>query len=95
MGSMITPRLHTIRLIVQRVQSGSSDATYRLVAYPDPNGTTLHPVTFSSKDQLLQRLRTAFPDFDPHLLRENHDSSIVFAHEMELTSAQLSILGLR
>ena len=92
---MITPRLHTIRLVVQRVKGSSSNATYRLVAYPDPNGRTLNPVTFSSKDQLLQRLHTALPDFDAHLLREDHDTNIVFAGEMELTSTQLSILGLR
>ena len=79
---------------MQRGQGGSSLPAYRIFAYPGPDGTTLQSGRFSSRDQLLQCLRTALPDFHLQLLHEDHEASVIFAERMELTSDQLSILGL-
>jgi len=73
---------------------GGSRPGYRIVGYRDPEGTTLWSVTLPFQGQRLHHLQTAIPDFDPQLLNEDHKARIVFAHEMELTNAQLSVLGL-
>lgn len=91
---MRTHELHPIRLVVQRLRGNSSVSSYRLVAYPPPEGTTFWPVNFSSREQLLDRLRAALPDFDSRLLDEADAGEIIFSREMDLSSAQLSILGL-
>ena len=92
---MTRERRSTIRLIIQRVQdSRSSTPVYGLIAYPAPKGTTLQPANFSTRDSLLLRLQTALPDLHPQFLPETLDTQIVFAQEVELTTAQLSILGL-
>lgn len=90
---MTAEGLHSIRLVVQRVRGVSSQG-YRLLAYPPPEGMTFRPVDFPFKDQLLERFRAAFRDFHAELLREDREGDVIFAAEMELTSAQLSILGL-
>jgi hypothetical protein len=92
---MSSPDRNAIRLVVQLVQDSSSPHPgYRVVAYPAPKGMKLRPATFSSRDQLLQSLRTALPDFDPQILTPGNETQVLFAQELELTSAQLSILGL-
>jgi len=85
---------HTIRLVVQRVQGGSSVSAYRLIAYPPPEGKTFWPVDFSSRDQLIECLRAAFPASDSLVLDEDHGGHIIFVREVQLSSAQLSMLGL-
>lgn len=92
---MATPDRYPIRLVVQLVQEGNPPHSgYRVVAYPAPSGVTLRPATFSSREQLLQRLQSALPDFDPELLAGSHEARVLFARDMELTNAQLSLLGL-
>jgi len=93
---MSSPDRHPIRLVVQLVQEGSSPQLgYRVVAYPAPKGVKLRPATFSSREQLLQQLRTALPDFDPKLLASGDQPQVLFAGDMQLTTAQLSLLGLQ
>ena len=48
---------------------------------------------FSSRDQLIECLRAALPASDSLVLDEDHDGHI-FVREVQLSSAQLSILGL-
>jgi hypothetical protein len=85
----------TIRLVIQRVQDTRSPTpVYGLIAYPAPKGTTLRPANFSSRDSLLVRLRSALPDLEPEFLPETLETQIVFAKDVELTNAQLLILGL-
>jgi hypothetical protein len=52
-------------------------------------------VRFSSRDELLERLRAAMPGFDEiDLLGTSEATGILFAEAMELRDAQLSSLGL-
>jgi len=92
-GAMTAEGIHSIRIVVQRVR-GVPIQGYRLLAYPSPEGMTLRPVDFPFKDQLLERFRAAISDFHPELLREDREGDVIFAAEMQLSSAQLSILGL-
>ena len=87
------PELHSVRLVVQRAQAGLSPG-YRLVAYPPPQGTKFQPVNFSSRELLLKRLKAALPEFDSQLLEGEHSGEIIFAREVALSIAQLSVLGL-
>jgi hypothetical protein len=52
-------------------------------------------VRFSSRDELLERLRSAIHGFDEiHLLETSEATGILFAELVELSDAQLSSLGL-
>ena len=51
------------------------------------------PLTFSSREQLLQRLFAAIPDFDQKLLREGSgETHIIFAETVELTEGHIAEL---
>jgi hypothetical protein len=94
--AMSSPDRHPIRLVVQLVLEGSPPQhQYRVVAYPAPQGVKLRPSTFSSRELLLQQIRTALPDFDPKLLASGDQPQVLFAGDMQLTIAQLSLLGLQ
>jgi hypothetical protein len=87
---------HALRLVVQHVwESSSARSSYRIIAYS--NDRTYRPVEFESLDDLLRLLGKALPEFDVNGFpkRQTSATSILFADEMELTEAQLSILGLR
>jgi len=93
---MSSPDRHPIRVVVQLVLEGSPpQSQYRVVAYPAPGGVKLRPATFSSREQLLQQVGAALPDFDPKLLAAGDEPQVLFAGDMQLTIAQLSVLGLR
>jgi hypothetical protein len=93
---MSSPDRHPIRLVVQLVLEGSPpQSRYRVVAYPAPKGVKLRPAIFSSRERLLQELKTVLPDFDPKLLASGDKPQVLFAADMELTIAQLSLLGLQ
>jgi hypothetical protein len=93
---MSSPDRHPIRLVVQLVLEGSPpQSQYRVVAYPAPRGVKLRPAAFSSRELLLQQLRTALPDFDLKLLATGAQPQVLFAGDMQLTIAQLSLLGLQ
>jgi len=93
---MSSPDRHPIRLVVQLVLEGSPpQSQYRVVAYPAPKGVKLRLATFTSREQLLQQVRAALPDFDPKLLASGAQPQLLFAADMHLTIAQLSLLGLQ
>jgi hypothetical protein len=90
---MSSPHTNSVRLVIQLVQGGTKPH-YRVAVYPGPSGAPLH-VRFSSRDELLERLRAAISGFDEaYLLGTGDASAILFAESMELTDAQLSSLGL-
>jgi hypothetical protein len=64
------------------------------VAYPAPKGVKLRPVIFSSREQLLQDFQAAIPEFKAQLAAGGEEPQVLFAAEMELTTRQLSLLGL-
>ena len=90
---MSIPELQSVRLVVQRAQEGLS-LGYRLIAHPPPQGTKFKPAHFSSRELLLKRLKAALPEFDSQLLEGERSGEIIFAREMALSMAQLSVLGL-
>lgn len=86
----------SLRLVVQHVgEISSGRSSYRLIGYSDEH--TYQPVNFDSLDDLLNGLKEALPDFDISRFSEVKESgsSILFAELLELSQAQLSILGLR
>ena len=93
MIAMSSPHTNSVRLVIQLVRDGTKPH-YRVAVYPGPSGAPLH-VKFSSRDELLERLRAAIPGFDEiHLLETGDATEILFADSMELSDAQLSSLGL-
>jgi len=92
---MSSPDRHPIRLVVQLVLEGSPpQSRYRAVAYPAPTGVKLRPAIFSSREQLLQEFQAAIPDFKAQLVASGEEPQVLFAADMELTTAQLSLVGL-
>jgi hypothetical protein len=90
---MPSPITNSVRLVIQRVRGGTKPH-YRLAVYPGPKGAPLH-VRFSSRDELLERLRVAMPGFNEICLLETSEATgILFAELVELSDAQLSSLGL-
>lgn len=84
--------LHSVRLVIQIVWNGI-EPYYRVTVYPGPRGAPAQ-VKFSSRDELLERLRAAISDFDEkHLVAKNGATQILFAESMELSDSQLSSLG--
>jgi hypothetical protein len=80
------------RLVVQSVSANTTAPVYRVILYPERERLRT-PLTFSSRGELLQRLTSAIPDFDPEKLREPGGSTrILFAETLELTDAQLAKL---
>ena len=93
---MLAADRHSLRLVVQHVwENASGRSSYRLIAYS--NDHTYPPVQFESVDDLLKVLKAALPELDASSFpRERRPvTSILFADELELSTAQLSILGLR
>ena len=85
--------LRSVRLVIQLVRD-DTEPHYRVAVYPGPRGVPLHR-KFSSRDELLKRLRAAIPDFDEkNLVGASEATQILFAQSMELSDAQLSSLGL-
>ena len=84
---------HAIRLVVQRVQRRVFRFGISADRLSSSGGKTFWPVDFSSRDQLIECLRAALPASDSLVLDEDHDGHI-FVREVQLSSAQLSILGL-
>jgi hypothetical protein len=90
---MSSPHTNSVRLVIQLVQGGTKPH-YRVAVYPGPSGAPLH-VKFSSRDELLGRLRATIPGFDEIcLVGTSEATEILFADSMELSDAQLSSLGL-
>ena len=82
--------------MIQHIRESSPPrSSYRLIGYGDLR--TYHPVNFGSLDELLEVLKSAIPGFDVSSIARTSDpgGSILLAEVMELSDAQLSILGLR
>src|SRR5258707_14746145 len=91
-GSMLPPGGTLVRLVVQWVCDGGSNANYRVIIYPE-EARFPSPLTLSSRQELLRRLSKIFPDFDEKQLRpEEKPPQIVFAAAVELTDAQIVAL---
>jgi hypothetical protein len=92
---MSLPAIHRLRLVIQLVQVGEPRRSiYRLMAYPAPTGMSLRPATFSSREALGERLRTAIPGFEETRLGTGLNTQIIFAEDIDLTNAQIGALGL-
>jgi hypothetical protein len=90
---MSSTHTNSVRLVIQLVQGGTKPH-YRVAVYPGPSGAPLH-VKFSSRGELLERLRVSIPGFDEiHLLGTSEATEILFADSMDLSDAHLSSLGL-
>jgi hypothetical protein len=87
---------HKIRLVIQEIHDADArGAAFRLLAYPRRPCMRGEPAVFSSREELLTRLRKAIPDVDDRCLAPADSSTqIVFARELELTDEQLAMLGL-
>jgi hypothetical protein len=87
----------SLRLVVQRIADNAREKSrYKLIAYGSEGN--YHPVQFDSVAEVVKVLHKALPDFTSASLRPENESSggsIIFAELMELTHAQLSLLGLR
>ena len=93
MIAVSSPHTNSVRLVIQLVRDGTTPH-YRVAVYPGPSGALLH-MKFSSRDELLERLRAAMPGFDEiYLLGTSEATEILFAESMELSDAQLTSLGL-
>jgi hypothetical protein len=93
---MPTSRNNSVRLVVQAVAGeDSSEASYRVLVYPRRKCMRDQPATFESRRELMRRLQAAIPSITASMLTPADESTqIVFARELELTDAQLAILGL-
>jgi hypothetical protein len=81
-----------VRLVIQCLSKSGGTPVYRVILYPERKGFRT-PLTFSSRDELLQRLKAAIPDFDPKQLREPQGSTrILLAETLELTDDQVAKL---
>ena len=91
------PHLHRIRLVVQEIREPDSpEVQFRMLAYPRSPCMREGPALFSSREELLARLREAIPGVDDRSLGAADSSTqIVFARQLELTDEQLARLGLR
>jgi hypothetical protein len=92
---MQLPKKHTVRFVIQQIRSGGK-ARLRIVVYGD---TLAHGHSdFEDVSSLLAALHKAIPGFDDARisLRELEDGhvAVLFAEELELDHAQLSLLGL-
>jgi len=85
------------KIIIHHVRHSTRQPFFRLVAYELSTQRVFEPSEFGSLRQLLETLRSVFPEFEENSLslKEETETYVVFACERELTSAQLSILGLK
>jgi hypothetical protein len=88
---------HSLRLVIQRVRNDFARASsYRIIAYSDER--TYRASQFDSLHVLMKALKAALPDFDASVISSestSKDSSILFADAVELSDAQLALIGLR
>jgi hypothetical protein len=64
---MPTTEEKSVRLVIQFVRrKGSVLPSYHVIVYPEPKGSR-NPLKLPSREQLLQRLSEATPDFDENL----------------------------
>lgn len=94
---MSSPNTHSLRIVVQHIRAHQR-SVYRLVAYGGEGGDyTSGSTEFESRDRLLKAFRSAVPDFDESTVstRDNPETYIAFAGEMQLDDSQLSKLGLK
>src|SRR5215472_3903704 len=85
-----------IRLVIQEIQEpGSRNPQFRVIAYPRRACMREDPAVFSSREELLKKLREVIPGIDYRSMASADASTqIVFARELELTDEQLAQLGL-
>jgi hypothetical protein len=87
---------HSLRLVIQRVRDDLARGSfYRIIAYSDER--TYRASQFDSLHPLLKSLKAALPDFDASVISSESatpESSILLADVMELTDAQLALIGL-
>ncbi len=94
--NMPPPDCLSVRLVVQRIyESSSRQCSYRLIVYS--NDQTYRPAWFEALDDVLKVLKAGLPEFDGSLFSKKSQrvTAIVFADEVELSRAQLLILGLK
>jgi hypothetical protein len=87
---------HRIRLVIQEIHDADARAAaFRVLAYPRRPGMREEPAEFSSREELLTRLRKAIPGIDARSLASSDSwTQIIFAQDLELTDEQLALLGL-
>jgi hypothetical protein len=85
-----------IRLVIQEIQEpGSRNPQFRVLAYPRRACMREDPAVFSSREELLKKLREVIPGIDYRSMASADSSTqIVLARELELTDEQLAQLGL-
>lgn len=90
MASHMPELKSSYRVVVQRVGS-----VFLLIAYGSKS--SLQPVTFSSFDELLVRLRGVVPDADLQLSKpaDAMETRVIFSRNVEMGDAELQVLGLR
>ena len=82
-----------VRLVIQSIPArGESSLQYRVVVYPEREG--FHgALIFSSREELLARLRAAIPQFDMGQVRQAEAAArILFAGTVELSDSQMAKL---
>jgi hypothetical protein len=81
-----------VRLVVQYLGKGQPEP-YRVIVYPD-RAAFRTPRCFTTRDELIRRLRAILPRLDGAVLEPNSGISpqIVFAESVELSDAQLAEL---
>jgi len=82
-----------VRLVIQSAPArGNRAPHYRVIVYPEGPGFQ-GPLTFSSREELLNRLLAAIPDFDVSLVRQaDGPTRILFAGNVNLSADQLDRL---
>ena len=91
---MVPTNRQSLRVVVQHIgESSCGRSSYRLIGYSDAK--TFEPVEFESPDDLLKILKAALPDFDAASFPKGGQpvTSILFADDVELSEAQLAVLG--
>ena len=85
-----------IRLVIQETQEpGSRKSQFRVIADPRRPCMREEPAVFSSRDELLKKLREVIPGVnDQTIAAADSSTQIVFARELELSDEQLAQLGL-
>jgi hypothetical protein len=85
----------SLRLVIQRVRDDvARGPSYRIIAYSDQRA--YRPAQFDSLHLMLESIKAALPDFDASVISSENvsqDRSILFADVLELSDAQLALLG--
>ena len=92
---MLSSSDSSVRVVVQRLhEDGAHSANYLLVLYPGPNKAPFHSEKFSSREEVIQRLKAGIVGLDEsQLSKPVPTAQIVFAETVRLSDAQLHVLA--